>query len=151
MMQSLFPDAEFSKQERAAELDQQIVLLTAGKPGGPFNLQLTPDESAVLRAIRFHRGASNAIPIRELRSRIKLTDRQIKQIVRTLRVSYHLPIGSSKDAIDGGYFLILTAEDQKVFDASFLEQVRAQVQAHRCAAGPTRTRELLGQLLLEVQ
>lgn len=151
MMQSLFPDAEFTKQERAAQLDQQIALLAAGQPGGPLNLQLTPDECAVLRAIRFHRGASNAIPIREMRTRIKLSDREIKRIVRTLRVSYHLPIGSSKDAQDGGYFLILTEDDQKVFDNSFLEQVRAQIQAHRCVCGPRRTRELLGQLSLEVQ
>jgi hypothetical protein len=148
---SLFPDAELTKQERAAALDQQIAELISGKSGGPYGLFMPPEAAAVLRAIRFHRGADNAIPIRELRSRLKLSDRDIKAIVRKLRISFHLPIGSSKDATEGGYFLILTAEDQAVFDRSFLDQVRAQIQAHRCVAGPQRTSELLGQLQLEVQ
>lgn len=151
MNQSLFPDAELTKQQRAEQLDQQIVALICGQAGGPYGIHLSADESAALRIIRFHRGVENAISIRTLRERLRKSDRDIKKIVRNLRVSFHLPIGSSKDSTDGGYFLILTPEDQRVFDASFLDQVRAQVQAHRCAAGPQRTRELLGQLLLEVE
>jgi len=145
--QSLFPESE---QQRGEALDQEIVRLIHGQPGGPFEQCLSGDEQAVLSAIRFHRGAKNAVTIREMRSRLQLSDREIKGIVRALRISWHLPIGSSKDSVDGGYFLILSAEDQEVFDANFLDQIRAQVQAHRCVSGPARTRELLGQLSLEV-
>lgn len=138
-------------QERIDRYDQLIGKLIFGQRGGPFDQTLDSEQASVLRAIRYHRGAKHAIPIHQLRALLKMSDRKIKDIVRNLRISFHLPIGSSKSGTEGGYFLILTPEDQKVFDRTVLDQVYAQIQAHRGASGPARTGELLGQLLLEVQ
>lgn len=135
----------------ASEMDQRIAELLHGMPGGPSQLYLDSAECAVLRALRFHRGAANAISIRELTSRLKIAEREIKQIVRTLRVSFRLPIGSSKSATAGGYFVIVSIEDQEIAAQGPLAQIRAEAEVLRVITSPERTRELLGQIQLEAQ
>jgi hypothetical protein len=140
----LFPD-------RAIEIDQYIASLLVGESGGPFGLRLQPEEKAVLQAVRYHRGAANAVPIRELTQRLKMNERQVKLIVRTLRISFRLPIGSSKHGIEGGYFIIITPEDQAVFLKGPLDQIRAELEVVRAVAGHQSALELLGQLQLETK
>jgi len=148
---TLFPDAA----DRASLIDQEIALLLCGRSGGPFGLSMNDEEKAVLRAIRYHRGLGNAITIEQIRERVfggggRFTDREIKQIVRTLRISYHLPIGSSKHGSAGGYFIIITPDDMAAFLKGPLEQMRAEAQVVRAVAGSRATRELLGQLQMEI-
>ena len=143
-MSSLFPD-------RAAEIDQYIASLLVGESGGPFGLRLKPEERAVLQAIRYHRGAIQAVPIRHLAQRLKMNERQIKLIVRTLRINFRLPVGSSKHGTDGGYFIIITPEDQAIFLKGPLEQIRAELEVVRAVAGHQTALELLGQLQLEAK
>jgi hypothetical protein len=140
----LFPD-------RVIEIDQYIASLLVGESGGPLGLRLQPEEKAVLQAIRYHRGAGNALPIRELTQRLKMSDRQIKLIVRTLRINFRLPIGSSKHGTEGGYFIIVTPEDQAVFLKGPLDQIRAELEVVRAVAGHQSALELLGQLQLEAK
>lgn len=145
---SLFPET----QEMAiARLDSQILDLMLGHNGGPLGLTLEEDEKSVLRAIRYMRGVRNAITIAELQKITNLSPREIKKSVRTLRMSFQLPIGSSKHSEHGGYFLIISAEDRSVWVGDVLDQVRAELAVLRAAAGPQATLELLGQLRAEVQ
>lgn len=137
------------RESRSHWIDLQIGRLMYG--GSDLGVTLAPPEKAVLGCIRFHRGAEHAVSIRTIAFRTSLDARQIKNAVRTLRCNFHLPIGSSKHATKGGYFIILTPEDQAIFDGDFLGQIRAQVDAHRAVSGPHRTRELLGQLQMEIQ
>ena len=135
----------------ALAVDQQIAEILHGMPGGPRGLYLDSAETAVLRAIRFHRGAANPIGIRELVTRLKISEREVKQIVRTLRVDFRLPIGSSKSATNGGYFIIASIADQETAIQGPLAQIRAEAEILKVLTSPARTRELLGQIQLEVE
>lgn len=138
-------------EERAAALDQDIDMLLRGVLGAPFGLSMENAEKAVLARIRYHRGAANPITIRELQAKTGFGEREIKAIVRKLRLSFRLPIGSSKHAGVGGYFLILSDDDLRVFLTGPLQQVRAELEVVRAVGGARAARELLGQLSLEVQ
>jgi hypothetical protein len=61
---SLFPDD--SIEARRQTIDADILWLLTGHPGGPQNLTLSLDEKQVLTAIRYCRGAANAVTIRDL-------------------------------------------------------------------------------------
>ncbi len=154
--QSLFPDAEPSVEERRQIVDMKIEWLLFGNPGGPLNLMLSDDEKRILAAIRYRRGSVNAISIVEMRAAMEdskdgvLSERQIKQIVRTLRVDFHLPIGSSKQGSHGGYFVMLSEEDYSILRSQILDQVRAEMEVLKAVDGPRAALELLGQLQLEV-
>jgi hypothetical protein len=151
--QSLFPDMDVSIEQRVQNIDAEILWLLCGKPGGPLNLTLSDDEKAVLAAIRYSRGAANAYPIREMQRRPgceRLTDREIKKAVRTLRINFRLPIGSSKQGSSGGYFIMLTDEDHSILRNQVLDQVRAELEVLKSVDGPRAALELLGQLQLEV-
>ncbi len=105
----------------------------------------------MLRAIRYMRGLANTIPISELQQTTKLSARQIKEVVRNLRISFRLPIGSSKRSGAGGYYLIVSAADRAAWVNDVLNQVRAELAVLRAAAGPQATLELLGQLHMEAK
>jgi hypothetical protein len=151
-MASLFPDfEEVNKQNRSDEIDQKIVELLTRKAMSVTGLPLEEDEYYVLKAIRFHRGHKNAISIRELTSKLNLGVREIKQIVRTLRMDFRLPIGSSKSATDGGYFIILTPEDMAAYVRGPLDQIRAELEVVHAVAGQAAALEILGQLQLELK
>jgi hypothetical protein len=151
--QSLFPDLKPSIEERTQRIDSDILALLTGRSGGPFGLTLGPDEKRVLTFLRFRRGVKQSMAIREMQVRMtkndQLSDRQIKQAVRNLRMNFHLPIGSSKEA-GGGYFIMVTDEDHAILRRHILDQVRAELGVLRCVDGPSAALELLGQLQLEI-
>jgi len=145
---SLFPEPQ---EVLIARRDSEILNLLLGHPGGRLHLSLGHPEKEVLRHLRFVRGVANATPIRALEQKTNLKPRQIKQIVRTLRLDYGLPIGSSKNSTGGGYYLIVTREDQQAWVKTFLDQIRAEAEVLRAAAPYQDSLELIGQLALEVK
>jgi hypothetical protein len=150
---SLFPDLAVSIEQRVQSIDAEILWLLCGKPG-KLGMTLSLEEKAVLTAIRYCRGAANSVTIREMRTWKKceaLADRQIKQIVRSLRLQFALPIGSSKKGSDGGYFLIVTDADRTIFRNGVLDQVRAELEILRSVDGDQAALELLGQLSLQLK
>lgn len=140
--------AEEIERERTAEIDRRIQDLLTGK-AVVLGFTLSEQEKAVLGAIRYKRGAAHAIPVRELSRRFGLDDRRLRQIVRSLRLNYRLPIGSSRDATGGGYYIIVSADDLLTYLKGPLEQVRAELQVVEAVAGKQAARELLGQLRLD--
>jgi len=145
---SLFPE---SPEAAIARLDNNILCLLMGHNGGPLGLTMQDDEKAVLRTIRYMRGLANAITISEIEKVTKLSPRTIKEAVRTLRMSFGLPIGSSKNSGKGGYYLMITEADRAVWVKDVLDQVRAELAVLRAAGGQQATLELLGQLHMEVR
>lgn len=143
----LFPEP---REMQIHRLDAEITSLLYGRAGGPLNLCLADDEKAVLEMIRFHRGLANPVNLRDIQKRSKLDVRTIKQAVRTLRLNFHLPIGSSKHAESGGYYLMISAEDRAIWRKDVLDQVRAQVDVLRAADSPQAALEALGQLREEL-
>ncbi len=150
----LFPDLALPIEDRIRRIDDEILSLLSGQSGGPLGLTLSDDEKRVLSAIRYRRGSSHAVLIREVQELLsggRLTDRQIKKAVRTLRVQFRLPIGSSKQGSEGGYFIMLTDADHAILRNQVLDQVRAELEVLRSVDGPQAALELLGQLQLEVR
>jgi hypothetical protein len=145
---SLFPEAEQAIAER---IDQPILQLILGHPGGTLGLALDEEEKAVLRAIRYKRGRSNAIAIREISQLTGLNPRRIKETVRSLRLSFQLPIGSSRHATEGGFYIIITSSDLQGWIKDMVDQMRAEAAVLRAAAGHQASLELIGQLSLELQ
>lgn len=145
---SLFPD---TPQERTVQLDAQIADLVCGRRGGVLDLPLDDSDRAVLKCIRYRRGAANAISLRKIAETTKLDARSIKQAVRTLRLNYRLPIGSSKSGTDGGYFLMVTDDDRKIWRSDVIDQVRAQLAVLHAADGRQAALEALGQLRVEIE
>ena len=149
--QSLFPDLGPTIEQRTQQIDAEILNLLMGKSGGPFGLCMSDDQKRVLRAIRYRRGAVNAISIRELQKVYDntMSDRTIKGIVHELRCTFHLPIGSSKGT-PGGYFVMISPEDHAILHSQVLDQVRAELAVLKATSGSRSALELLGQLQLEV-
>jgi hypothetical protein len=148
---SLFPDLAPSIHEQIQALDLQIECLLYGRMVAGLSLSL--DERRVLRLIRYRRGAANAITIAEMQKQMhedRLSERQIKQIVRTLRINFRLPIGSNKGGL-GGYFLMISPEDHAILSAQILDQVRAEIEVLRAVSSRRAALDLLGQLQLELE
>lgn len=145
---SLFPE---SIAIAIARLDNQILQLLLGAAEPRLRLTLQDPERKVLRAIRYQRGIANAMPIREIAGITSLDARSIKQAVRTLRLEFRLPIGSTKSAAGGGYYIIVDEQDRAAWVKDVLDQVRAEMAVLRAAAGDQAGLELLGQLRIEIE
>jgi hypothetical protein len=145
---SLFPETTEMQQTR---VDQQILHLLMGGSGGTLNLPLDDDEKDVLRRIRYHRGLAHAISLATISGDTQLNARAIKQAVRTLRLNYRLPIGSSKNANGGGYYLMFSDEDRRIWRNDVIDQVRAQLEVLHAADGRQAALEALGQLRVELE
>jgi predicted DNA-binding transcriptional regulator YafY len=139
----LFPP---TPEELAAKIDKQILDLILGYSGGLYGLALGTVEKSVLRMLRNHNGYESAVSIADLQKSLALDARTIKQAIRTLRLNYHLPIGSSKHSTGGGYYIMLTRRDVDIWAKDVLDQVRAEVAVLRAAAGNQIGLEILGQL-----
>lgn len=147
-MTSLFAN---QPEERAQTLDQRITSLLYGQGAGLFSQELNAPERAVLKALRYHTSSSNPITIRSLSEKTELNARDVKDIVRRLRLGFGLPIGANRSGETGGYYFILTDEDRRLFKAQFMRQITAELEVMRAVVGVEETRELLGQLTLEAK
>lgn len=151
MHDGLFPP---TAEEIAERVDREIRDLLLGHHGGPLGLLMEAPEKDVLRCLRGHAGVAKAIRLRDVCEATKLDVRNVKSIVRGLRMKFRLPIGSSKNGAEGGYFLMVTDADRAVWAKDVLDQVRAEVSVLRSAAGQKVALELAGQIrndLMEVE
>lgn len=150
--QGLFPELQPTPDERIRSIDNDILALLTGKPGGPLNLTLSDDEKRVLALLRYRRGAARGITIRDMQAQMpagdRIGDRGIKATVRALRMQFHLPIGSDKGG--RGYFIMISADDHAILRGQIIDQVRAELEVLRSIYGAHAALELLGQLQLEV-
>jgi hypothetical protein len=152
--QSLFPDLAPTIEERISAIDQHILRLLCENARTSV---LEHDEKRVLRFIRYRRGSTNAITIKQIQEAMEvgpgvrvLSEREIKQIVRTLRLNHGVPIGSNKGGM-GGYFIMVSPEDHAILSNQILDQVRAELEVLKATSGRHAALELLGQLQLEVE
>lgn len=136
---------------RREALDLRITQLLYGTGEGLFGHALNAPERVVLKALRYHTSSSNPITIRQLSSKTEMNERDVKDVVRRLRLSFGLPIGASRNGANGGYYFILTDEDRRLFKTMFMQQIKAELEVMRVVCTADETRELLGQLTLEVQ
>jgi hypothetical protein len=130
-------------------IDAEILRLLCGGLG-PMRQTLGDNERAVLTAIRYHRGLANPINIRAIQLTTQLSDRQIKEAVRGLRLTFRLPIASYKHASLGGYYLWMTDEDLAPWLNDVAGQITSEVQVFRAATSEAAALTLAKQLWPEV-
>lgn len=113
---------------------------------------MSREEDAVLDVLRAHEGRENAVQGEEIRRIVGSMDRRmLSEVVNSLVMNHHIPIGTSK-AKPYGYFLPTCDEDMQVAAAEHAKQGLAMLR-RACALSPHKQfgRELLGQLAVEFQ
>ena len=93
-------------------LDAIVDEVLCGK-SGPWGLCGDyADYAVILKMLRYHKGAEQALPLRTISTRLGMSQRAVKAAVKSLIEDFKLPIGASRQE-PYGYFLIVTPEDLK--------------------------------------
>lgn len=112
----------------------------------PDGTRPTAKQIGLLRIVADCRGAAKAIQIGRLAEMLKGSPRDIKNDVRELRLRFKVRIGSSRDAVNGGYYLITNSKEALDTARPFVEQAKAEFEIARAILEPHEMRELEGQL-----
>lgn len=137
--------------ERAKALDQRLVeLIYCMGDGGLYNQTVSAEERAVLKALRHHTSSTNPVALRTICEKADLSERQVKDCIRNLRLSFRLPIGASRSGAGGGYWFFVTDEDRVLFRSIYLRQILSELEVLRAVDSKEAVLELLGQLASEV-
>jgi hypothetical protein len=110
---------------------EHALALHAGEVGGPW--PLTGRDPKVLGVLIYHKGAASAIQIKEISAYTKLSDRAVKDAVRSLIVDFKVRIAGSRQE-PYGYYLVMTADEAAPRAAPLIheiELVQARRRAHR--------------------
>ena len=134
--------------DQAQRHDAQLDLLLHQGLGA---LQPTIEQKTVLASLRFHKGAQNAIKIKDLTLATRLSDRAIKAAVNALRLDFGVLIGSSKSATTGGYYLILTDEERQASAELPADEIRERAAWLRVLKGKHYVLDLLGQVQIDIE
>jgi hypothetical protein len=111
---------------------------------------MNSNEIAVLNILNQHRGKANAIPYHDLAGLVCLGQRALRRVVEGLIREHQVPVCTSYDRGDGGYYLPRTARE--VREAS--HKLRKHGVAILCRASALEKislAEMLGQLSLEIK
>ena len=133
--------------DRAAELDAQVTRVLG-------RADLDEPTAELLRLLAGHKGAANAICIREIVERLTLNveqwdPRTVKAAVKDLVERFGIPIGGSRKK-PYGYFLILTAEDQADAARPLRRELESLSRRLRKLIGKMETARLFGQIQLQL-
>ncbi|QNI34502.1 hypothetical protein H7849_11765 [Alloacidobacterium dinghuense] len=147
MQNSLFETRtpEQLMQEREDLVDQQVLNLLCGRTQFP----VTEQQRHILELLRYRRGRSKAIKISEISSRLNLSARFVKDMVRSLVVDFKLQIGASRDGADGGYYLVMSDEEALDTARPYIEEGIAMFKRAQVFVGTRAILELRGQLSIE--
>jgi hypothetical protein len=136
---SMFPD-------HAAEADRRIHEVLMGDKPWPL-----PDEArAVLRILREHKGARNAISIAELTAKTKLDARQVKEQVRTLVVDFGVKICGSR-VQPYGYYIATSPEEIDAGIRTLHGEGVSLFRRIRALGGDQVVKEILGQIPIDLE
>jgi hypothetical protein len=140
---SLFPE---TTEGRAHRIDVMILDVLCGRAAYPVNDR----QRALLDVLRMRRGRQRAISIGELGERLKLNPRAVKLEIADLTVRFRLPIGSSRDAAEGGYYLVMTHDEAIDSAAPHIHQGIAHFKRAAVLLDKHDLNVMLGQLLLQL-
>jgi hypothetical protein len=82
----------------------------------------TSAQRNLLQLLQAHQGKQRAVPLSFIAARMALTQRAVKDLVQDLRLSFGIQLGASRDAEDGGYYLIATEEESEESTAQMFAQ-----------------------------
>ena len=139
MLNTLFESQADRSLARAREVGKHGFL-----PYAPSDVQ-----RALLYKLEYHVGRDKAVSVGELAERLKLTPRAVKDAVRELRMRpFQVPIGSSRDQKDGGYFLCATVEERLETARQYSRQALSELMVWRDMLEPHELAEEMGQMQL---
>jgi len=106
------------------------------------------DQRNLLGMLKARRGRERAAPIGEICERLRITPRQVKDLVQDLRLNFRVQIGASRDASDGGYFLGNTREEMVVSSTQMLHQAITMLRVVHVMRAEHDSEDLLRQVRL---
>lgn len=118
---------------------------------------MTPEQAFVWWIISSHHGKEHAISIRHLKTAAdtlrpsdiqSLSERKLRDIVNSLILNFHIPIGSAYSGEHTGYYIIVTREEAEE-TYTVLRHHAISILKRAAAIRRLTFAELLGQLLLE--
>ncbi len=110
------------------------------------------DERNLLNLLKAHRGRDRAIPLGYACERLKVTPRQIKELVQNLRLNYRVQICASRDGSTGGYFLATSAQEVAESTTQMWHQAVAMLRVvHALRGSEYEIAEMLGQLRIDLE
>ena len=105
-----------------------------------------------LRALRNHQGKDRAVSLGLLCELLRLTPREGKKIVEELRIDFRVQLGASREADNGGYYLISNQEESIESSAQMVHQAVTMLRvAAAMRGGGEAIQQMLTQLSLELQ
>ena len=149
MTGSLFETRTDAEIRREAVADNERRVHEALMGNSP--LPLTNRQRRLLEYLRGKQGRLQAITIGELAEKLGADPRTIKGDVRDLVCTHRLPIVSSRDSEDGGYFFATTAEERISGTADYVKEIRALAERTAVIRNVHDMRTLFGQLASELE
>jgi hypothetical protein len=106
------------------------------------------DQRRLLGMLKARRGRENAVSIGEVCERLRLTPRQVKELVQDLRLNFRVQIGASRDSAEGGYFLGTNREEMVASSAQMFHQAITMLKVVRVMRAEHDNEELFFQIRL---
>lgn len=133
--------------DRSAELDAQVTRVLGRS-------DLDESTAELLRLLAGHKGAANAITIREILrafnvQRSTFNERTLKAAVKDLVERFGMQIGASRKP-PYGYFFILTAEDQEEAARPLRNELKSLSRRLRRLSSKQELARLFGQVQLQL-
>ena len=138
-----------------AALEQRVREVLAGRQG---KYALPPEARRLLKLLAWHRGAAQAIPLREIQERLKVgeanvSDREIKEAAKILTEDFAIPVGASRSRSSdrpAGYFLCVTPEDLERAAEPYIHELISLARRIRALRGPQMVEHAFEQARLEL-
>lgn len=143
---TLFEPPPESEVERAHRIDVQILDTLCGKCAYPISER----QRSLLHLLRSRRGLDSAISIGEIGERLKINPRTVKEEISDLTIRFRIPIGSSRDAVNSGYYLAITRQECVDSATPHIRQALVHLQRARVLLDEKDLLELVGQLNLHM-
>ena len=110
------------------------------------------DQKTFLGILRAHQGRARVIALGEIGERLRMSPREVKDMVQDLRLNFYVPICASRDTDSGGYFLAASLAEIDDSNRPMLRQAITMLRVCKAMRGPDHdVREMLGQLQIELE
>ena len=129
-------------EDRELLIDRQIMDVLTGR----YTYAPSDNQRALLHLLRMRRGLSRAISIGEIGERLKLSPRTVKEEIADLTIRFRLPIGSSRDSSQPGYYLAITKEERVASATPHINQALKHLQRADVLLSKHEMAELMGQI-----
>ncbi len=131
-------------EDRELLIDRQIMDVLTGR----YTYAPSENQRALLHLLRMRRGLSRAISIGEIGERLKLSPRTVKEEIADLTIRFRLPIGSSRDSSQPGYYLAITKSERLASATPHINQALKHLARANVLLDQHEMAELMGQLNL---